>query len=315
MASADNDTTGDAARYPPSVLAAPPADLSDGQAFTYHPAVCRGLLLRQGFVGAFKLTGVTAEEVDGLAQQVIRSVKQAPKRVRDFLRGWHEHNATARKICHDPALLRLLEDAFGRKLLCYQTEMFVQFPKSGYYSTLLTHRDAYFDITHDDPYPHFSVQVALTHSTPNNCLSVIPDSHRETDEAAKLLPAFIGGDVMVYKWRENKTIRFMEKVDALMAPGEFFLFSNYILHHAYLSQDVSPYETPRVGMTIRFAHPSAELNRSHWNVSPKPFFVGVGDDDAPQAEAWQEWRRIEAAHAKVLAKQRGANGADATKGR
>ena len=43
MASADTGATGDAARYPPSVLPAPPADLSDGQDFTYHPAVCRGL--------------------------------------------------------------------------------------------------------------------------------------------------------------------------------------------------------------------------------------------------------------------------------
>ncbi|WP_353258038.1 phytanoyl-CoA dioxygenase family protein [Prochlorothrix hollandica] len=131
-------------------------------------------------------------------------------------------------LCQERAILDPSEDFLGPNLLTWRTHVF--FGPASY--GIDWHRDMYWGLL-SDPYKQVTVHIAITPSTEDNCLCMLPGSHKMTCEEVEA--AFnVRKDrdnheqAPMYLARDDSPVQGAEKV--LLKTGDFIIFHPNIVH-------------------------------------------------------------------------------------
>jgi ectoine hydroxylase-related dioxygenase (phytanoyl-CoA dioxygenase family) len=220
---------------------------------------------RLGYVGPIK--AFEPEEMEGVAEAVRQEVHS------------HNYNLASKRNRHldwsaiallamVPAIIRCAKQVLENdELVLWRTNIFIGQPGRG----ARWHQDQYRTLL-ADPLHHVSMHLAISAATPDNCVMLVPGSHKLTKET---LPKagfhyIEGTDAGAYGapayWRDPSVSA--EIVKMTLRPGEFFIFHPSTLHGSY---DLThprrqpkpvvgnPDTLPRVGLAIRITVPGNEV--------------------------------------------------------
>lgn len=180
----------------------------------------------QGYVGP--LTAFTPREMRAIIPQVKEEMARQSE-----LRGWRNRHLdwdVARTLTTCPAITNAMTELLGPDLLVWRSNFFVVSPNRG----LPWHQDEYNSLL-QDPLNHITAHLAITKATTNNCLMIIPGSHKYTRETM----ASHGFEHMQHNDVEARlgTPRYRriperapEPVRVMLKPGEFILFHPSLMH-------------------------------------------------------------------------------------
>lgn len=169
------------------------------------------------------------------------------------------------ELCFHPAIVAGLTSLLGPDLVLWRSNLFVQGVGVGL--RINWHQDEYLELL-APPRTNLSVHVAVTAATEQNCVVVLPGSHRLTREEI----------------REKHGLRFREGSDRrgdgtpgydaspevqqalaangrrmTLAPGEFFIFHPSLLHASNLGAPDTQDDHTRIGVAVRVATPSVRV--------------------------------------------------------
>jgi chlorinating enzyme len=246
--------------------------MSEAAAIGNHLA----LYERQGFVGPIK--AFEPEELQEMAQEIFRDLKAKNF---DFYakRNRHLNWDIAEQLAMAAPMADLAAEILGPELLLWRTNFFVGQPGSG----IRWHHDEYKKLLSDTVH-QLSIHLAISASSEDNCIMLLPGSHAMTrEELAAVGFNFIEGtaDRMGGSnyWRDPAGSAKIVKM--ISAPGEFFAFHPRLIHASLdLTQhpDARPaaqaatkkQEMPRIGITLRITVPQNM-------VFPDAFIKALGD--------------------------------------
>ncbi|MEB3272428.1 MAG: phytanoyl-CoA dioxygenase family protein [Prochlorothrix sp.] len=131
-------------------------------------------------------------------------------------------------LSRHPAILEPSEDFLGPNLLTWRTHVF--FGPAAY--GIDWHRDMYWGLL-SDPYKQVTVHIGITESTEENCLCMLPGSHKMTcEEVEETFNVRKDRDnhekAPMYLARDDSPIRGVHKV--ILKPGDFIIFHPNIVH-------------------------------------------------------------------------------------
>lgn len=152
-------------------------------------------------------------------------------------------------------LLEAVKQILGPDLIVWRTNIFYKFGTN--YDSLPWHRDNYLNLL-SDPDSQLSVQIALTPTTPDNCMEVIPESHVLSEDEIRTqlgMPISTRNEVA-------GNIRFSgeppQSLPVVLNPGYGCAFHHSLIHRSSMSGGA---ETPRICLTVRFAGASNEVRK------------------------------------------------------
>ena len=211
-----------------------------------------------GFVGPF--TAFDAVTMNNIAAQVRELVNHdlsfAAKRNRHL--DWE----VAKYLVGAPSIVEIAKRILGPDLVLWRTQFFISETDMG----IRWHRDEYKALL-ADPMNQLSIHLGITASTEDNCLSIVPGSHRMTgDQLAESGFNYIqSSERNAYGtsnfWREPDGAGNIMKI--LLRPGEFFAFHPMLVHASYdltvppgaaapqVPMPAEPVSGPRMGLGIR----------------------------------------------------------------
>jgi chlorinating enzyme len=180
----------------------------------------------QGYIGP--LTAFTPEEMRAIIPQV-----EAEMAKQTELRGWrnrHLELELAQKLTFAPAIVDTMVNLLGPNLLVWRTNFFVVPPNKG----LPWHQDEYNSLL-QDPINHITAHLAITEATENNCLMIIPGSHKYshetmTDEGFEhITQGNVEARLGTPRYRRTPG-RAPEPVRIMLKPGQFIVFHPSLMH-------------------------------------------------------------------------------------
>ncbi len=217
-------------------LTTTPATLSASEIDQFH---------RQGYVGPFAAVEPArmAEIRAAIETRVLTTPGPNPKQP---VQSRHLDHRFLYDLCVSPAILGRLQALAGPDLVLWATYFFNKEPGG---AEIPWHQDAnYWPI---EPPINFSVWLAVDPVTAeNSCVQLIPGSHRE------VIPHVPSRDGMAFgEEADPARVDASRAVDMELAPGEFFLFNERLLHHSEPNRS----DRRRLGMTMRFTLPMVKL--------------------------------------------------------
>jgi len=180
----------------------------------------------QGYIGPY--AAFTESEM----QEIIPAVRAEMDR-QTTLPGWRNRHFDwdlARRITTAPAIVERLVDIMGPDLILWRTNFFDVPVKQG----LPWHQDEYHTLL-SDPFNHITAHLAITEASPENCLLIIPGSHRFSKDSmeAEGFRHFEHGQVeqKLGTPRYRRVIgNSPEPVQLILKPGEFIVFHPSLMH-------------------------------------------------------------------------------------
>jgi non-heme Fe2+,alpha-ketoglutarate-dependent halogenase len=236
---------------------------------------------RDGFIGPFATyaPGEAEQKLRPIREEVSRLPNPLPKgpRKRTWLphvRNRHFDLPAVSELCFHPAILAQLSSLLGPDLVLWRSNLFVQGSDVGF--GLDWHQDQYRTLL-AEPRTNLSVHVAVTAATEDNCVVVLPGSHRLTrdeireeyglrfrdgsDSGAYGSPAY-DASPEIQRELAPKVTRMV------LAPGEFFVFHDALLHGSNLNNPGSGDDHTRIGVAIRVTVPSIQVLPSAFEEVP-----------------------------------------------
>ena len=111
------------------------------------------------------------------------------------------------------------------------------------------HQDAHFWPI--EPPVNVSIWMAIDEvTTENSCVQVIPGSHRRVVPHVKSRPDMAFGDEA-----DPSEVDASRAIDMELAPGEFFIFNERMLHHSHRNDS----DRRRLGLSARYIPPFVSL--------------------------------------------------------
>jgi ectoine hydroxylase-related dioxygenase (phytanoyl-CoA dioxygenase family) len=177
-------------------------------------------------------------------------------------------------------LIDAAKELLGPDLIIWRTNIFYKFGTAE--DGLPWHRDIYAGIL-SDPESQLSVQIALTPTTVDNCLEVIPESH------------LLSVDEICSRWgmatapsnEATGNIRFSgappEPFPVVLKPGYGCAFHHNLVHRSAVSDHPT---APRICLTVRFATASNTVQKRSQQV---PCALVSGEPPAG-VEFLNDWR-------------------------
>ena len=163
------------------------------------------------------------------------------------------------EVCRHAALAEHCRAILGPDLMIWRTMFFHGVPK------LSWHRDLYSEFLHSPAgaAPQVSVHLAITPATRENCMVVIPGSHRLSDEEVSRKYSFKKVDPHV---KGNCRFEGGAVADAerlLLKPGEAIIFHPMLLHASSATLDGAGQAAPkRLALAVRVTVPAVRVDES-----------------------------------------------------
>jgi non-heme Fe2+,alpha-ketoglutarate-dependent halogenase len=236
---------------------------------------------RDGFVGP--LPTYAPDEAERKLQPIRDEVSRLPRvlpkgpRKKTWLphvRNRHFDLPAVAELCLHPAIVAELTSLLGPDLVLWRSNLFVQGSDVGF--GLDWHQDEYRTLL-APPRTNVSVHVAVTPATEDNCVVVMPGSHRLTrDEiqeqyGLRFREGSDGGAYGAPAYDASPEVQqsLAPKVTRMvLAPGEFFVFHDALLHGSNLNSPAAGDDHTRIGVAIRMTTPSVEVLPSAFEEVP-----------------------------------------------
>ena len=189
-----------------------------------------------GFVGPF--TAYTPQEMKAIRSEITTKFAHLPF---SQLRNRHLDFSLMARLCSHPAIVERVADLLGDDLVLWRSQLLFM----GIGEGIRWHQDDYQPVI-SDPNNHISVYLAISEATPENCLSLLPGSHKLSKEDLQskygsLMVEEIEGKgktrMVFASWRRRNRPLYFPEVESSKAihkmtlkPGEFFIFHPNLVH-------------------------------------------------------------------------------------
>jgi len=213
----------------------------------------------QGYLGPFALC--SPDEMAALRRRIETDVLPTDgSNPRNRLQCRHLDRRVVHDIVTDPAILDRVASLLGDDLILWATYFFNKEPGG---AEIPWHQD--FNYWPLEPVVNLSAWIAIDPvTTENSCVRILPGSHK------KIVPHVPSRDGMAFgEEADPACIDDTRAVDMELAPGEFFLFNERLLHQSNPNRS----DRRRLGLTARFTvpfvrveHDRAPLFPGHCNV-------------------------------------------------
>lgn len=190
----------------------------------------------QGYIGP--LVAFTPEQIAEIIPQI-----KADMAKQSSLPGWRNRHLDwdiAKQLTRAPAIVDAMATLLGSELLVWRTNFFIVSPNKG----LPWHQDEYNSLL-SDPVNHITAHLAITEAKEDNCLMIIPGSHKYThvnmrDEGFEHIEGgYIESRLGTPRYRRIPG-RAPEPVRILLKPGEFIIFHPSMMHGSADNLNVAP---------------------------------------------------------------------------
>ncbi len=164
-------------------------------------------------------------------------------------RDWHLASRTFYDLCTLPAVVERLVAILGPDILLWRSQLFYKKPGDG---ETLWHQDYSFpgplNSPSIDPPVTVTAWIALDPATiENGCVELVARTHKEGKLAT--VADREGDGIFGRNYRLEREIRKDDDIAKMaIEPGQFFLFSNLLVH----GSGPNASETPRLGIGVRF---------------------------------------------------------------
>lgn len=215
-----------------------PAALSQEEIRHYHDL---------GYVGPFAMMPPT--QMERICREVTESVLNDESRVAGRAHCRHLDKSIIWELCSHPAIVRRMRSLLGDDLILWRSHLFDKPPGS---EEIPFHQDInYWPI---EPGVNISAWVALTEATvENSCVQVIPGSHKKPIPHIPSLPGQASPERADPAFFDPTQAKAME-----LRPGEFFLFTEKLLH--YSASNTSGRR--RLGLAVRVTVPFVKVDHA-----------------------------------------------------
>jgi ectoine hydroxylase-related dioxygenase (phytanoyl-CoA dioxygenase family) len=212
------------------------------------------LFHEHGYLGPFP--AVTPEEMAAIAEHIENNVLQCDgPSPRARVQSRYMDSRVVFDLASHPAILDRMESLYGPHLILWATYFFSKDPGG---KEIPWHQDLnYWPL---EPIINISAWIAIDEVTvENSCVQIIPGSHK------KVVPHIKSRDGMAFGEEADENYFSKENmVNMEMAPGEFFLFNEKLLHHSEPNHS----DRRRMGMTVRVTIPIVKIDHDRPPLHP-----------------------------------------------
>lgn len=224
------------------------AEAPPSETFRLSPREC-ARFHEEGYLGPFALcTPAEMEEARGrIEREVLTSDGPNPK---NRLQGRHMDHRLVYDLVTRPQVLDRMESLYGPDLILWATYFFNKEPGG---KEIPWHQD--FHYWPIEPAVNMSAWIAVDPATTeNSCVRIIPGSHR------RIVPHITSREGMAFGQEADpeavlKAQEGREIVEMELAPGEFFLFNERLLHQSEPNRS----QKRRMGLTMRVTVPLVKV--------------------------------------------------------
>jgi ectoine hydroxylase-related dioxygenase (phytanoyl-CoA dioxygenase family) len=233
-------------------------------ALTANQAVIEDDFQQRGYAGPYPLVAPTeAESLGQLVRQEFENNRFRPLRAG---RNRHLDLKSIAKLCRLTQLTDAATAVLGPDLILWRTQMFFQVRERA----LPWHQDLFNNLL-DNARINISIHIALTAATEQNCMTVIPGSHR-ADCGTFGLQREDGPSPNTYgnqRFTQNGTEPPENKM--ILAPGEFFIFDSGLIHRTGCTANSGP----RLAFVMRITTPAVTVRPEAFSEIPKAGHTAV----------------------------------------
>jgi ectoine hydroxylase-related dioxygenase (phytanoyl-CoA dioxygenase family) len=205
----------------------------------------------QGYLGPF--AAVSPDEMALIRAHIDEDVLQRPgPNPRTRLQSRHMDSRVVFDLASHPAIVNRMASLYGPHLILWATNFFLKEPGG---AEIPWHQDLnYWPL---EPLINISAWIAIDDvKVDNSCVQILPGSHK------KIIPHIKSREGMAFgEEADSNYFKSGEIVNMELAPGEFFLFNEKLLHHS--EKNVS--NRRRLGMSVRVTIPIVKIQQ---DISP-----------------------------------------------
>lgn len=219
----------------------------------------------QGYLGPYALC--TPEEMDSLRRRIeVEVLTTGGPNPRNRLQCRHLDRRVVHDIVTSPAILDRMASLLGGDLVLWATYFFNKEPGG---AEIPWHQD--FNYWPLEPVVNLSAWIAIDPVTAeNSCVRVIPGSHK------KIVPHVPSRDGMAFGEEADPAhVDDAQAIDMKLAPGEFFLFNERLLHQSNPNRS----DRRRLGLTCRVTVPFVKIEHDRPPLFPGHANVVVRGED------------------------------------
>lgn len=204
-----------------------------------------GRFHRDGYLGPYTLR--TPDEMARIREYFERTVLPGPgPNGKNPLQCRHLDDRTVYDLISDPEIMSRLRLLVGDDIVVWATYFFNKEPGG---VEIPWHQDAnYWPI---EPPLNVSIWMAIDEVTAeNSCVQLVPGSHRQ------VIPHVPSREGMAFRQEADPDhVDTEAAVDMELAPGQFFIFNERLLHHSHANRS----DRRRLGLSARYTVPFVEL--------------------------------------------------------
>jgi non-haem Fe2+, alpha-ketoglutarate-dependent halogenase len=173
-----------------------------------------------------------------------------------MLRDWHLVYREMLELCTHPALVASMSALFGPDLVLWRSQF--QYKDAGQ-GPVAWHQDLGFP-GHQlrpalNPAKNISAWIAIDEATlANGCVRLVPGTQKRHLDR-RMSQAQSGEGLFGRRYRVEYVVNTREAVALVMRPGQFFLFSESLLH----GSTANPTDKRRLGLSIRVTTPDVKI--------------------------------------------------------
>lgn len=198
----------------------------------------------QGYVGPF--AAVSPDRMEPIREQIESQIVTTAGPGRTPMQARHQDHRLVYDLATHPAIVGRIRSLIGEDLMLWATYFFTKDPGG---AEIPWHQDAnYWPI---EPAINFSVWMAIDRVTiENSCVNIIPGSHRA------VIPHIRASQDKAFS--EEADPAYFDAAKAVpieLEPGEFFLFTEKLLHQS----NANTSNMRRMGMAMRFTLPWVKI--------------------------------------------------------
>lgn len=200
----------------------------------------------QGFLGP--LAAVSPDEMAQIRHHIESDVLQRDGRnPRTRLQSRHMDSKVVFDLASHPAIVDRMASLYGPHLILWATNFFNKEPGG---SEIPWHQDVnYWPL---EPIINISAWIAIDDvRIDNSCVQILPGSHKKVVPHIRSREGMAFGEEADPKYFDAAQIVNME-----LAPGEFFLFNEKLLHHSEPNRS----NRRRLGMSVRVTIPIVKID-------------------------------------------------------
>jgi hypothetical protein len=207
----------------------------------------KALFWDQGFLGPYR--ALPDPETIDVRERIVRDVIGSDaEQTGPAVQCRHLDSRDVYELCALPAIIDRMAQLYGPDLVLWRSNLWCKQPGG---AEVAWHQD----LTHWplDPMVNISAWLALDHvDAQNSCLQLIPGSHKHVYPTLQQVGDPLSDTV------DPRYVDTSRAVNMEMSPGEFFLFSEKLLHHS--GENVS--QRRRLGLAIRVTVPLVNVDHS-----------------------------------------------------